>query len=352
MIYVNSVNVYPGRIAIKTGEWYHNVRAEVCPSDASCPCVTWSSSDPSIAIVHPTSGSIHGGRPGTATICATATDGSGKRGCCQISVTAPGKVTGITMYPAEQTLRIGMSTKPIVTVFPKEATNQSVLWHSSNPQVATVEYSTGSIETLSEGTAVITATTVDGGFQATYQLRVYAKKAIILVPDAMGTKLLSTAGQTQLPAGTQIWPPMNKEQVFSRAEDYLKALQEMTFSACNVNDAVIDNTDSYGAYEIYKSLYHALNDVYGFERDVLFFGYDWRQPISVSGTLLKEKVNTYDDVILLAHSMGGLIASHMLKSEKAKERINKVILLGSPQLEAIDTILFLLHNKHQYIIKC
>lgn len=145
---------------------------------------------------------------------------------------------------------------------------------------------------------------------------------------------------------------MNKEQVFSRAEDYLKALQEMTFSACNVNDAVIDNTDSYGAYEIYKSLYHALNDVYGSERDVLFFGYDWRQPISVSGTLLKEKVNTYDDVILLAHSMGGLIASHMLKSEKAKERINKVILLGSPQLEAIDTILFLLHNKHQYIIKC
>lgn len=46
MIYVNSVNVYPGRIAIKTGEWYHNVRAEVCPSDAQRPCVTWSSSDP------------------------------------------------------------------------------------------------------------------------------------------------------------------------------------------------------------------------------------------------------------------------------------------------------------------
>ena len=352
MICVNSVNVYPQRIAMKTGEWYYNARAEVCPSNASCPCVTWSSSDPSIAIVHPTNGYIHGGRPGTATVYATATDGSGRRGCCQITVTAPGKVTGIAIYPAEQTLRIGMSTKPIITVLPKGAANQSVLWHSSNPQVATVEYSTGSIETLSEGTAIITATTVDGGFQATCRLRVYAKKAIIIVPDAMGTKLISTSGQNNLPVGTQIWPPLKKEQVFSKAEEYCKALQEMTFSARNANDAAIDSTDSYGAYEIYKNLYHALNDIYGADRDVLFFGYDWRQPNSVSGTLLKEKVNTYDDVIIIAHSMGGSVTSHILKSEKTKERINKVIILGTPYLEAIDTILFMLHDKHKYIIKC
>ena len=351
MIYVNLVNVYPNRIAIKTGEWYHNVRAEIYPSHASCPCVTWSSSDPSIAIVHPTSGSIHGGRPGTATLCATATDGSGKRGCCQITVTPSVKVTGITLYPAEQTLRIGMSTKPIVTVFPKNADNQSVTWHSSNPKVAAVD-SAGSIETLSEGTATITATTVDGGFQATDTLTVCSKKAIIIVPDSMGTKLISTAGQNDLPAETQIWPPLKKEQSFCKVEDYLKALQEMTLSACNANDAALVSADFYGAYDIYKSLYHALSNAYETKRAVLFFGYDRRQPISVLGTLLKETVNTYDDVIILAHSMGGLITSHMLKSEKAKERINKVILLGSPYLETTDTILSLLHHKHQFIIKC
>ena len=525
MICVNSVNVYPSRIAIKTGTWYYNVHAEVCPTNATCPNVTWSSSDPSIAIVHPTSGYIHGGRPGTATIYATATDGSGrrgcctvtvsqriyvnsitlntfqisiqrnnnylltaevcpsnadnkainwcssntevatvnggrvyahkkgaavitaaaadgsgtgakcyvnvtenylvvlitvepacktlavgesvflretvypnhatnkevcwsssneyvatvnptsgfvaakhagtatiyataqdgsgKRGCCQITVIPPVHVTGITLCPQEQSIRIGETKQLEAVLSPANATNRSISWCSSNPDVVSVGYYSGIIRALSEGTAVITAT-ASGGFQASCQIHVYAKKAIIIVPGIMGTKLKLNSANNAFPAGTQIWPPLEPEQEFDSAQGYIDALKKLESLACNDDgssafDIVVDSADSYGSFEYYKNLYLMLNNTYGADRDVLFFGYDWRKPNSVSGALLAEKVNTYDEVFVIAHSMGGLVASHMLRNEEAKGKISKLISLGTPFLGSIDTVLLLLRGEHEML---
>ena len=86
MICVNSVSLYPSRISVKVGEWYHGASAEVSPKNATNPNVTWSSSNPSIATVIPDTGYIKGISVGTATIYATALDGSGKRDCCTIVV--------------------------------------------------------------------------------------------------------------------------------------------------------------------------------------------------------------------------------------------------------------------------
>ena len=47
------------------------------------------------------------------------------------------------------------------TINPTDATITDILWTSSNPQVATVDQS-GKVRALSEGTAIITATTIDG----------------------------------------------------------------------------------------------------------------------------------------------------------------------------------------------
>lgn len=525
MICVNSVNVYPSRIAIKTGTWYYNVHAEVCPTNATCPNVTWSSSDPSIAIVHPTSGYIHGGRPGTATIYATATDGSGKRGCCtvtvsqriyvnsitlntfqisiqrnnnylltaevcpsnadnkainwcssntevatvsggrvyahkkgaavitaaaadgsgteakcyvnvtenylvvlitvepacktlavgesvflretvypnhatnkevcwsssneyiatvnptsgfvaakhagtatiyataqdgsgkrgccQITVIPPVHVTGITLCPQEQSIRIGETKQLEAVLSPANATNRSISWCSSNPDVVSVGYYSGIIRALSEGTAVITAT-ASGGFQASCQIHVYAKKAIIIVPGIMGTKLKLNSANNAFPAGTQIWPPLEPEQEFDSAQGYIDALKKLESLACNDDgssayDIVVDNTDTYGSFETYKNLYLMLNNTYGADRDVLFFGYDWRKPNSVSGALLAEKVNTYDEVFIIAHSMGGLVASHMLRNTTARCKINKLVTLGTPYLGSIDTVPLLSHGEHSIL---
>ncbi len=279
--------------------------------------------------------------------------GSGKRDCCQITVIPPVHVTGITLCPQKQSIRIGETKQLEAVLSPANATNRSISWCSSNPDVVSVGYYSGIIRALSEGTAVITAT-ASGGFQASCQIHVYAKKAIIIVPGIMGTKLKLNSANNAFPAGTQIWPPLEQGQAFNSAEEYVGALEKLYSLACNDDgssafDIVVDSADSYGAFEYYKNLYLMLNNQYGNEKDIIFFGYDWRKPNSVSGALLAEKVNTYDEVFIIAHSMGGLVASHMLRNAAARCKISKLVTLGTPYLGSIDTIPLLSHGDHSIL---
>ena len=70
------------------------------------------------------------------------------------------------MSPTAVTLTTAGETKSLTaTVTPANATNQSVTWASSNPGVATVS-DTGVVTAVANGQTIITATTVDGGYQA------------------------------------------------------------------------------------------------------------------------------------------------------------------------------------------
>lgn len=73
-------------------------------------------------------------------------------------------VTGITVTPTTATVRVGNTTTLIETVAPANATNKSVTWASNNESIATV--ANGVVTGVAEGTATITATTVDGSFTA------------------------------------------------------------------------------------------------------------------------------------------------------------------------------------------
>ncbi|MDW5290827.1 T9SS type A sorting domain-containing protein [Formosa sp. PL04] len=72
-------------------------------------------------------------------------------------------VTGISVMPNELDLPNGNSTQ-LETIFtPHYAANKAVNWISDNDLIATVN-SSGIITAKSEGTVIITATSVDGGF--------------------------------------------------------------------------------------------------------------------------------------------------------------------------------------------
>lgn len=71
-------------------------------------------------------------------------------------------VTGVTVEPTTGSLFIGQTVQLNPTVFPLNATTQGVTWESSAADIASVDG--GSVTAISSGTAVITATTVDGGF--------------------------------------------------------------------------------------------------------------------------------------------------------------------------------------------
>lgn len=86
------------------------------------------------------------------------------------------KVSGITLNPnISLKIKEGGSSKITATVVPSNATNSSVKWVSSSPDVATVDDS-GNVTALKEGSTTITCTAVDGsGVSASCPVTVTAK---------------------------------------------------------------------------------------------------------------------------------------------------------------------------------
>ena len=79
--------------------------------------------------------------------------------------------TGVTLNKTSVTLNEGSTTTLVATVTPSDATNKDVTWSSSNTSVVTVS-SSGKITAKNSGNAIITVTTVDGGFTATCNVKV------------------------------------------------------------------------------------------------------------------------------------------------------------------------------------
>lgn len=82
---VTSITLNAGKTTIAPKETT-TVTASVEPSDATIKAVTYSSENPDYATVDPNTGVVTGKADGTATIKATANDGSGVTGTVQITV--------------------------------------------------------------------------------------------------------------------------------------------------------------------------------------------------------------------------------------------------------------------------
>lgn len=71
-------------------------------------------------------------------------------------------VTGVALDKKDAVLDVGSTLKLNASVLPENATNKQILWTTSNADTASVD-SNGLVTALQQGTAVITATTADGG---------------------------------------------------------------------------------------------------------------------------------------------------------------------------------------------
>jgi hypothetical protein len=84
---------------------------------------------------------------------------------CHRGATDNVPVTGITLNKASTTILVGSTEQLTATIAPLSATNQNSTWSTSDASKATVS-SNGLVTAVAEGTAVISATTIDGGFTA------------------------------------------------------------------------------------------------------------------------------------------------------------------------------------------
>lgn len=84
-------------------------------------------------------------------------------------------VTGVTLDQSTLSLTAGGASATLVaTIAPSDADNLNINWSTSNANVAIVD-GVGKVTPLSEGEAVITVTTVDGGKTATCTVTVAAE---------------------------------------------------------------------------------------------------------------------------------------------------------------------------------
>jgi len=93
-------------------------------------------------------------------------------GCDLTPVPVVVPVTGVSILEDDPfQLVAGMTLQLTLEIEPLLATNKAVTWTSSNPDVATVS-ANGLVTSVVKGDAIITVTTVDGGFTDTINTEV------------------------------------------------------------------------------------------------------------------------------------------------------------------------------------
>ena len=166
---VTSVTLDQTEMTLVVGET-GTLNATVKPENASNKDVEWTSSDEKVATVK--EGKVTAIGFGTATITATATDGSDVSDSCKVIV--HDLATGVTLDQTEMTLVTGDTATLQAKIEPVTASTNGVTWSTSDEHVAKVEYVKltfdeeyrpvyeGKVTAVEPGTAVITATVNDG----------------------------------------------------------------------------------------------------------------------------------------------------------------------------------------------
>ena len=155
---VSSVTLNKRSLTMQVGKT-QTLSVTVKPTNADIRNVIWTSSNTKVATVD-SKGKVKAIGKGTATITATAADGSGKNAACKVTVVKK-IVTGVTIKCKANTVKVKKTLTLTATVKPTNADINGVTWKSSNTKVATVD-SNGKVCGIKKGTVTITATAKDG----------------------------------------------------------------------------------------------------------------------------------------------------------------------------------------------
>lgn len=174
--------------------------------------VTWTSSDPKVLYVSP-GGKVTAVGSGSATVTASVGGASVAK---TITVTAAEEpkdtVTSITLNKYSLTLYVGEMGEQLAATILPEGSTASVVWQSSNPNVATVTEK-GLVQAVTPGTSVITATA--GGRHVSCIVSVLAARVRVTgvsfdetehkIPVRGTAKLTATIAPADATVKTLVW---------------------------------------------------------------------------------------------------------------------------------------------------
>lgn len=138
-------------------------------------------------------------------------------------------------------------------------------------------------------------------------------QAIIIVPGI-------TCSSLQNANGTKVWMYLGRQGQIACNED-----------GESINDIYPYNPDNAGILDMYKTIFNTLTTEYSDTYDVIFFAYDWRMTCANAAADLEALTDYYDNCILVAHSMGGIVASsYLARSSANRTKTDKLITVGTP----------------------
>ena len=156
----------------------------VTPEEAPFKNLTWSSSNPSVAVVD--NGIVTALNEGIAIITVTTNSGN-KSANCKLLVAYPVSSVDIERVPALLSVNQILTLK--ATVLPYDAPNKNVKWVSSDPSIAEVDQ--GVVTAKTPGTAIITVITEVGARTAEFTVRFVPENFVLISMTLPFTKSFS-----------------------------------------------------------------------------------------------------------------------------------------------------------------
>lgn len=183
------------------------------------------------------------------------------------------------------------------------------------------------------------------------------KKAIIIVPGILGSQLVTTEKvvipkkegidfENTFQKNTRFWDPL--------AANLLLVDEKLAMLACDENGKAVYPTTSapiknseepskgriqYGAIDMYHGLYAKLSRSFRKDYEVILYEYDWRKDPYDTARELSDYIDRqgYEEVVFVAHSMGGIVTSHYLAmGNRQRKLVKKHISIGTPYLGAVE----------------
>lgn len=157
------------------------------------------------------------------------------------------------------------------------------------------------------------------------------RRPVVIVPGFMGSELWR--------GSERLWP--NVRNIFTQPEAYRLPESQPLEAKGLVREVVI--VPNLIKLEQYVRLGDFLEESLGYERgkDLLEFGYDWRQDGRESARCLAGAIDHWQvkpPITIIAHSMGCLVSRYYVERLGGQKKVGRLILVGGPHYGGPKTI--------------
>lgn len=240
---VESVDINKTQIVLSNIGDTNQLIITITPDDATDKSVTWNSSNEQICTVS-SNGLVTATGVGTALVTVTTVDG-GHIATCTVKVIQ--HVTNLSLEKHSLSMKVGDSELMYATISPVNADDKTVVWSSSNGQVASVD-ANGNVQALKAGEAWVKAVSVDN-VEAKDSCKVTVIQLVTGVTLSKESYTFDKAGESvQLEATVLPEDASNKEVRWSSSNENVCIVQGGLVTAIAAGTATVTVTTIDGNY--------------------------------------------------------------------------------------------------------